>query len=116
MSDDIYDDPDLKPDTDFVKFDAVGDGIDGVVLAVGKHTFDDGKSAIKLLIREDGTGDERTLTAGQVQLKAKLADVRPRVADHVSIRMTEIEKRSGGKTLKHFEVKVGEAKPVESVV
>jgi len=101
---DIYDDPDLKPDTDFVKFEEPGDGVKGVVVSVGKHVFDDGKAALKLVIRTE-TGD-RTLTAGQMQLKTKLNEARPVVGDTVDITFTSTEKRAGGKTLKHFDVVV----------
>ena len=44
-----------------------------------------------------------------MQLKALLAEKRPNVGDAITITFTEIEKRSGGKTLKKFDVQVGAA-------
>lgn len=96
----IYDDPDLQSDNDYVTFDAVGDGVTGVVTNVGKHVWEDGKVSIKLNIRT--TDGDRTLTAGQVKLKALIAEQRPEVGDSVDIKLSQIEKRAGGKTLKHF--------------
>jgi len=101
----IWDDPDVKTNEDYVTFDAVGDGVSGVIQHIGKHTFDDGKVAAQLLIRCDD-GEERTLTAGQVRLKAALVEQRPMVGDHLKVHLSQIEKRSGGKTLKHFEVAI----------
>jgi len=68
--------------------------------------WDDGKVSPKLILRMDD-GTEKTVTAGQVRLKAILAETRPQVGQTIRITMTEIEKRSGGKTLKHFSVEVG---------
>lgn len=99
----IYDDPEIRVGGDFVTFENVGDSVTGTVLYVGKHTFADGKVAIKLILDTDD--GEKTLTAGQVQLSAKLREVRPDVGERVSIKFTNIEKRGGGKTLKHFDVK-----------
>lgn len=96
----IYDDPDLQSDAEYVSFDAVGDGVEGVVFNIGKHAWDDGKVSIKLNIRTEN-GD-KTLTAGQVKLKALIQEQRPEIGDTVKIKMTQVEKRTGGKTLKHF--------------
>lgn len=104
----VWDDPTIKPTNDYIKFENPGDSVSGEILAVGIHQFEDGKRAAKLVIRKDN-GDEVTLTAGQVQLAAKLADVRPETGDHVSITYVRSEKRAGGKTLKHFEVDVKRA-------
>lgn len=101
----IWDDPELKSNDDYIKFDAVGDTVTGKILAVKKHTFDDGKAVPQLLLEVDG--EERTLTAGQVRLKAELAEKRPGVGDILTVTLNSIEKRSGGKTLKHFDVTIG---------
>lgn len=108
---DIWDDPELAIGGEFVKFEEPGDSVTGDILAIGKHTFPDGKVAAKLIIRDD-EGEERTLTAGQVQLASKLREARPEPGDRIRIVFTETEKRSGGKTLKHFsvDVKKGAAK------
>lgn len=105
MSTSVWDDPDLKVGGEFVKFEGEGDTVSGTVSAVRAHRFDDGKVVPQVLLTTDG-GEERTMTAGQVQLKAKLAELRPEVGDHIKVTMTGIEKRAGGKTLKQFEVVV----------
>jgi hypothetical protein len=101
----VWDDPELQNDSEYVTFDAVGDAVAGTVQSVRKHTWADGSSCPKVNI-VTAEGVERTVTAGQVRLKAELASLRPEPGDHISIKLTEVEKRAGGKTLKHFEVKV----------
>lgn len=109
MSDSIWDDPEVKAGGDFVTFAEVGDSVAGEILAITKHTWPDGKVSPQLYLSTDD--GERTLTAGQVQLKAKLAEVRPAVGDRIRIELTDIERRSGGKTLKHFSVQVKKHEP-----
>jgi len=101
----IWDDPEVKSGGEFVKFETVGDNVAGVITAIKKHRFDDGNVVPQIYLTTDA-GEDRTLTAGQVQLKAKLASERPDVGDHLTVTYTQQEKRAGGKTLKHFEVKV----------
>ena len=105
MTSSVWDDPTIRPSGDYVKFETVGDFVVGEIIGLGIHEFPDGKRAAKLIIRDDD-GEERTLTAGQVQLATKLAEARPEVGDRVKITFTQVEKRSGGKTLKHFDVAV----------
>lgn len=102
----VWDDPELRAGGDFVKLEAVGDQISGVITAVRSHRFDDGGVAPQVLFTDDTTGDERTWTAGQIQAKRKLAELRPEVGDWFKARLANIEKRSGGKTLKHIEIEV----------
>lgn len=104
----IWDDPELKNASNFVKFDRVGDTVAGTVTAIRSHTFDDGKSAPQIFLTDD-SGEERTLTVGQIRLKVAMAEHRPEVGDHLTVRLSQIEKRSGNKTLKHFEVQVRRA-------
>lgn len=99
----IWDDPELKSTGNFVKFEKVGDSVSGVVLAVKRHRFDDGNLVPQVEMRCDD-GEERTLTAGQTRLKVALVEQRPDTGDHLTVTLTQIEKRAGGKTLKHFEV------------
>lgn len=101
----VWDDPEIRSGGDFVKLENIGDTISGTVQAVRVHRFDDGKVAPQVLLVTDD-GEERTLTAGQVRLKAALAEERPETGDHVTVTLTDIEKRAGGKTLKHFDVTV----------
>lgn len=105
MTASVWDDPDLRVGGEFVKFETVGDTVSGTVNAVRAHRFDDGSVAPQVLLTTDD-GEERTVTAGQVRLKAELAAQRPEPGDHVVITHTDVEKRSGGKTLKHFSVQV----------
>lgn len=104
----IWDDPEVKPSNSFVSFENAGDSVAGVITAIGKKRFDDGSVAPELRITTDA-GDEVTLTAGQVRLKAALAEQRPDVGDHLTVVYERAEKRAGGKTLKHFAVTVKKA-------
>jgi hypothetical protein len=101
----VWDDPEMAIASDYVKFEHVGDGVSGTVTAVQVHRFDDGKVAPKLIIETDD-GEEKALTAGQVRLRAALAEQRPEAGDHIAVTFTQEEKRPGGKTLKHFDVEV----------
>lgn len=113
----IWDDPDLQAGGEFISFDNIGDTVSGTINAIRTHRFDDGKVVPQILLTTD-SGEERTLTAGQVRLKAELAEKRPEAGDHLKVTLSDIEKRSGGKTLKHFTVEVnrgGNAAEVASV-
>lgn len=101
----IWDDREVIPANEFVRFEAEGDTVSGTITGITKHRFDDGSPVPQLAITTDD-GREVTVTAGQIRLKMALAELRPNVGDHVAIRLTRIEKRTGGKTLKHFDVKV----------
>lgn len=109
MTDSIWDDPEIRPSGDFVSFTDKGDHVAGTITAIGRHTWPDGKVSPQIhLDTDDGA---KTVTAGQVQLKAKLAELRPGVGDRIRIELVDIEKREGGKTLKHFDVKVKAGEP-----
>jgi hypothetical protein len=100
----VWDDPELRVSDDYVKFDNVGDTVTGTIVSLRAHRFDDGKVVPQILL--DTADGERTLTAGQVRLKAALAEKRPEVGDTLTVTLTNIEKRAGGKTLKVFDVAV----------
>jgi hypothetical protein len=100
----VWDDPEMRVSSDYASFNEIGDSVSGVVTGVFAHKFDDGKVVPKITL--DTTEGEVTLTAGQVRLKAALAEQRPEVGDTLTVKLTEIEKRAGGKTLKHFDVAV----------
>lgn len=104
---DIWDDPDMKIATDFVKFTDPGDSVTGEVLGIKIHRWEDGSTSPQLLLMVDG--EEKSLTAGQYQLKAKLAELRPQAGDTLTVEFTGIQKRPGGKTLKEFDVVVTRA-------
>lgn len=116
MTTSVWDDPEIKASGDFVKFENIGDTVSGTVTGVRAHRFDDGKVVPQVLLTTDD-GEEKTMTAGQVQLKAKLAEERPEHGDHIKVTLSEVEKRAGGKTLKHFDVVVtrGGTKPAPPV-
>jgi hypothetical protein len=100
----VWDDPEMRIASDYVSFNEVGDSVTGIVTGVYAHRFDDGKVVPKIML--DTADGEVALTAGQVRLKAALSEQRPEVGDNLTVTMTEIEKRAGGKTLKHFDVTV----------
>jgi hypothetical protein len=100
----IWDDPELAVVNEYAKFEAIGDRVSGNITGVFAHRFDDGKVVPKIMLETDD--GEIALTAGQVRLKAALAEQRPEVGDNLTVTLTEIEKRAGGKTLKHFDVVV----------
>lgn len=103
----IWDDPEVITTGDYIRFEAVGDTVTGSIVAVRKHTFDDGKVVPQIIL--DTADGEKIVTAGQVRLKAALAEKRPGVGDTLTITLSDVEKRAGGKTLKHFDVAVGPA-------
>jgi hypothetical protein len=100
----VWDDPEMRVASDYASFNEVGDSVSGVVTGVYAHRFDDGKVVPKIML--DTSNGEIALTAGQVRLKAALAEKRPEIGDTLTVKLTEIEKRAGGKTLKHFDVNV----------
>ncbi len=101
----FWDNPEMAVGGDYVAFTNVGDTVQGTITALGVKRWDDGTLSPQLVIATD-QGD-KTLTAGQVRLKAALAEQRPEVGDHIVVTLSQIEKRTGGKTLKHFDVEVG---------
>ena len=101
----IWDDPDMRADGDYVAFNDPGDKVVGEILGITIHTFPDNKRAPKLYIRTDD-GEEKTLTAGQFELKKKLGELRPETGDRIAVVFTGAEKLEGGKTLKRFDVQV----------
>jgi len=94
----------MKVGGNYAKFENVGDTVSGKVIAIGAHRWDDGSVSPQITL--DSADGEITVTAGQVRLKAALAEKRPNVGDSLTITLTQIEKRAGGKTLKHFDVTV----------
>jgi hypothetical protein len=103
----VWDDPDLRSGGEFVKLDNKGDKIGGKILAVRAHRFDDNSVAPQIIFTDkiQGTGEEKTWTAGQIQAKRKLAELRPEAGDDFVAELTDIEKR-GTKTLKHIDIQV----------
>lgn len=102
-----WDDPDLAGG-DFYRFDNAGDKAAGTITRIGKYTFEGSDRPVpQLTLKDDATGEDMVLTAKQMQLKAKLQELRPGVGDHLTVDFTHEEKRDGGKkTLKCFTVVV----------
>jgi hypothetical protein len=110
----IWDNPDMKVGGDWIKFENVGDSMAGNVVAVGIQKWEDGSVSPKITFttgERDENGDliEKCFAAGPIRLKAALVEARPEVGDYLTVEFTHIEKRQGGKTLKHFDVNVSKA-------
>lgn len=102
----VWDDPDMRPPADdFVKLDVKGDKLSGVITNVRSHRFSDTDVAPQITFVDDRSGEEKTWTAGQLQSKRKLAELRPEIGDWFSAELTDVEKR-GTKTLKHIDIQV----------
>lgn len=91
--------------SDFVKFEEVGDNVKGEVLEINEGRDFNGNPCPQLVIEtDDGT---RTLTAGQKQLQARLAEKRPEIGDEVSITYSGVgEGKPGFAPAKLFTVEV----------
>lgn len=103
----VWDSPGMNVGGDYIKFDQIGDNVTGTIIEVTVKRWDDGTISPQLLL--DTADGVKTVTAGQVRLKAALAEQRPEKGDRITIRLSDIERRSGGKTLKHFDVTVQRA-------
>jgi hypothetical protein len=91
---------------DFVKFTNVGDQIVGVIKEIREGKDFNGSPCPELIL-ETEDGEEKTLTAGQVRLKALLAEKRPQVGDKVRITYSGVGAASPGKAPpKEFTVEV----------
>jgi hypothetical protein len=100
----VWDTPELQTNSDYVKFEKEGDTVTGTVVNISAHKWDDGSVSPQILL--DTADGQQTVTAGQVRLKALLAEKRPEVGDGLTITMVGVEKRAGGKTLKLWTVDV----------
>lgn len=92
------------------KPESEGDAIQGTITSIRVATMPDGNKYPSITIRNNG-GDFDVL-ASQTQLLRLLAEKKPAVGDNISIKFTRTEKLAGNKTLKHFDVEIGKAKPV----
>lgn len=108
----------------FVKFDAPGVSVSGVVAHVDPKGATTMAGAQCPLIVIDGTvtrADGRTETnpawqvsCSQAKLWEAAVNARPEVGEVVTITYTHTEPRPGGKTLKHFTITRGTPNPVQS--
>lgn len=111
MSSNYWDNPAIAVNTDYVKFENVGDTVTGAIIDLGVQQWQDGSMSPKLTLRT--TEGDRVLTASQVQLKSKLSELRPNVGDTIKVTLAGVEKLAGGKTLKKFDVNVKRGKATE---
>lgn len=99
-----WDEPGIAIVSDYIKFENIGDTVTGVIIDLGIQTWQDGSKSPKLTLRTaDG---DRVLTASQVQLKTKMAELRPEIGDTIKVTLEGVEKLNGGKTMKKFAVAV----------
>ncbi len=101
----IWDDPELQSGDNYFTFDNVGDTLQGRVEIIKRQVWADGSVSPQLFLT-DPQGQDVILSAGQIRLKNELVAQRPAPGDDIWIRMTKVEPRGGGKTLKHFDVRV----------
>jgi hypothetical protein len=81
---------------DWVQFKEVGDGVIGVIKAI-REGQDFNQNPCPELIIETDDGEEKTLTAGQVMLKAALAEKAPQVGDKIRVVYSSIGVARPGK-------------------
>lgn len=90
---------------DFVSFKEVGDQIVGVIKQIRTGKDFNGNPCPEMVLDVDG--EEKTITAGQVLLKAALAEKAPQVGDKIRIVYSGIgEARPGKAPAKQFTVDV----------
>ena len=93
---DIWDDPDIKVVSEYVKFEKVGDTVAGKITGVAIHRWDDGSACPKVMLINDATGEETSFTASQHNLKAALSEQRPAAGDHITVKFTgEVQAKKG---------------------
>lgn len=92
---------------EFVKFENVGDNVVGIIKDLREGKDFNGNPCPLLILEVSDDGDEKTLTAGQVMLKAALAEKMPQVGDKVKITYSGVSDAKPGKApAKMFTVEV----------
>ena len=102
----------------YMKFENVGDQIVGVIKEVREGRDFNGNPCPELVL-EDDDGDERVVSAGQVLLKAALAEKAPQKGNKVRITYSGIGDAKPGKApakLFTVDVKEGQFEVKEPVV
>jgi hypothetical protein len=104
---DPYDDPRIGAGSTTVSFTVKGDRFAGTVLTVDTQAARDNpdKSVLVYKLREDGTGNERIMWAGSVNLAGQLVSLKPRAGDHLEITLIDERPAAVGK-YKLFDVKM----------
>src|SRR5690606_40507811 len=104
MSDFSWDD--YKQTGDWPRYDSPGDKVVGVIKSLRTGRVFNGNPCPQLILEQDD-GSEITVTAGQVMLKAALAEKAPEVGDKIRIVYTgDSEARPGKAPAKLFTVDV----------
>jgi hypothetical protein len=92
-----------------------GDTITGKITQLRVATMPDGTQYPSLTLDCDGV--QRELLASQAMLLTRMAALQPKIGDIITITFTQIEKLSGGRTLKHFDVTIdGTTARTESIL
>lgn len=92
---------------DYVKFEEVGDSVVGIIREIREGRDFNGNPCPLLELEVSEDGDSKTLTAGQVLLKAALAEKAPQVGDKIRITYSGIGEAQPGKApAKLFTVEV----------
>ena len=92
---------------DYVKFENPGDHVVGTIKSLQEGKDFNGNPCPLIILEVDDEGTEKTLTAGQVMLKAELAEKQPQEGDRVRITYTGPgEARPGKAPAKLFTVDV----------
>lgn len=95
-------------DSDFIKFDEVGDNVAGTIMAIRVGKDFKGNLCPELQIRTEN-GD-KVVTAGQAKLKPELARLKPQVGDRIAIVFSGVgDAKPGQAPAKLFDVQVQKA-------
>lgn len=96
---------------EFVKFENVGDNVAGVITAVRPGTdFNGGPCPVLDLLTT--SGDERTLSCGQANLKAQIVALKPKAGDTIKVTFSSTQKvEKGVKKVFTVEHNAGSAAP-----
>jgi hypothetical protein len=112
----FWSNPDLARASNYVTFETTKDTVTGVVTALRTQTFVDNGVTKTVAQLDLATADgPRTLTAGPIRLQLALLEHRPQIGDEITITLTGVERRPGGKTLKSFDVRVARGSTGEIV-
>jgi hypothetical protein len=82
---------------DYATFKEVGDQVVGIIKAVREGRDFNGNPCPELILETGDDGDETTVTAGQVLLKAALAEKAPQVGDKIRITYSGVGDAKPGK-------------------
>lgn len=107
----IWDDEEIQASGNYVKLTEKGQSVEGTIAKIVKRSFTatrkgEEDSVQPELTIVDAEGQEKIYTCGAIRLKLELIEKRPDVGDWIKITLTDIEKRGGGRELKHWSVEI----------